>query len=55
MFHKEGYQIIMTSFVIAAAITLGVEFKLDNQFLLKIVIKMLNLIYIKIKNYHQNF
>jgi len=43
MFHKEGYQIIMTSFVIAAAITLGVEFKLDNQFLLKIFLQILAL------------
>ena len=43
MFHKEGYQIIMTSFVIAAAITLGVEFKLDNQFLLKICLQILAL------------
>lgn len=43
MFHKEGYQIIMTSFVIAAAITLGVEFKLHNQFLLKICLQILAL------------
>ena len=43
MFHKEGYQIIMTSFIIAAAITLGVEFKLDNQFLLKICLQILAL------------
>ena len=43
MFHKEGYQIIMTSFVIAAAISLGVEFKLDNQFLLKIILQILAL------------
>ena len=43
MFHKEGYQIIMTSFVIAAVITFGVEFKLNNQFLLKISLQILAL------------
>ena len=43
MFHKEGYQIIMTSFVIAIAITLGVEFKLESLFLLKISLQILAL------------
>jgi len=28
MFHKEGYQIIMTSFVLAAAIAVGAEYQL---------------------------
>ncbi len=43
MFHKEGYQIIMISFVIAIAITLGVEFKLESLFLLKISLQILAL------------
>ena len=30
MFHKEGYQIIMTSFLIAALIAIGSEYKIDN-------------------------
>jgi phosphatidylserine decarboxylase len=43
MFHKEGYQIIMISFVIAIAITLGVEFKLESLFILKISLQILAL------------
>jgi len=35
MFHKEGYQIIMTSFVLAAAIAVGAEYQLDGQTILK--------------------
>ena len=30
MFHKEGYQIILTSFLIAALIAIGSEYKIDN-------------------------
>lgn len=44
MFHKEGYQIIMTSFVIAAAIALGAEYKLENQYILKMVLQLFALI-----------
>lgn len=35
MFHKEGYQIIMTSFVLAAAIAVGAEYQLEGQTILK--------------------
>ena len=44
MFHKEGYQIIMTSFVIAAAIALGAEYKLEDQYILKMVLQLFALI-----------
>ena len=44
MFHKEGYQIIMTSFVIAAAIVLGAEYKLEDQYILKMVLQLFALI-----------
>ena len=35
MFHKEGYQIIMTSFVLAVAIAVGAEYQLEGQTILK--------------------
>ena len=41
MFHKEGHQIIMTSFLIAASIALGVEYKLENQVLFKTCLQIL--------------
>ena len=41
MFHKEGHQIIMTSFLIATSIALGVEYKLENQVLLKTCLQIL--------------
>ena len=44
MFHKEGYQIIVTSFVIAAAIALGAEYKLEDQYILKMVLQLFALI-----------
>lgn len=44
MFHKEGYQIIMTSFVIAAAIALGAEYKLEDQYILKMALQLFALI-----------
>lgn len=44
MFHKEGYQIIMTSFVIAAAIALGAEYKLEDQYILKMILQLFALI-----------
>ena len=44
MFHKEGHQIIMTSFVIAAAIALAAEYRLGDQYVLKIVLQLFSLI-----------
>ena len=44
MFHKEGYQIIMISFVIAATIALGAEFRLENFILLKTGLQVLALV-----------
>ena len=44
MFHKEGYQIIMTSFVIAAAIALGTEYKLEDHYILKMALQLFALI-----------
>ena len=44
MFHKEGHQIIMTSFVIAAAIALGAEYKLEDQYFLKMLLQVIALI-----------
>ena len=41
MFHKEGHQIIMTSFLIATSIALGVEYKLENQVLFKTCLQIL--------------
>ena len=43
MFHKEGYQIIMTTFVITAAITVLVEYKIDLQ-ALKIGVQLIALV-----------
>ena len=42
MFHKEGHQIIMTSFLIAVLIALGSEYKLENL-ILKTVIQIFSL------------
>src|SRR6056300_1896409 len=44
MFHKEGHQIIMTSFVIATAIALAAEYRLGDQYVLKIVLQLFSLI-----------
>ena len=44
MFHKEGYQIIMSSFVIAAAISITAEYKLENVFILKFFLQLFALI-----------
>ncbi|MDC3241016.1 phosphatidylserine decarboxylase family protein [Flavobacteriaceae bacterium] len=44
MFHKEGHQIIMTSFAIAAAIALAAEYRLGDQYVLKIVLQLFSLI-----------
>ena len=43
MFHKEGYQIIMTTFVITAAITVLAEYKIDLQ-ALKIGVQLIALV-----------
>ena len=43
MFHKEGYQIIMTSFLIAALIAIGSEYKIDN-FILRTVFQIFSLL-----------
>ena len=42
MFHKEGYQIILTSFLIAALIAIGSEYKIDN-FILRTVFQIFSL------------
>ena len=42
MFHKEGHQIIMTSFLIAVLIAIGSEYKLENL-ILKTVIQIFSL------------
>ncbi len=44
MFHKEGYQIIMTSFVLAAIIAVGAEYKIENQFIIKLGLQLFALI-----------
>jgi phosphatidylserine decarboxylase len=44
MFHKEGYQIIMTSFVLAAAIAVGAEYQLEGQTILKFGLKLFALV-----------
>ena len=44
MFHKEGYQIIMTSFVLAAIIALGAEYKIENPYLVKLGLQLFALI-----------
>ena len=43
MFHKEGYQIIMTTFVLTVAITVLAEYNIDLK-LLKIGIQLLAVI-----------
>ena len=43
MFHKEGYQIIMTTFVITAAIAVLAEYKIDLQ-VLKIGVQLIALV-----------
>ena len=43
MFHKEGYQIIMTTFVITAAISVLAEYKIDLQ-ALKIGVQLIALV-----------
>ena len=43
MFHKEGYQIIMTTFVITAAIAVLAEYKIDLQ-ALKIGVQLIALV-----------
>ena len=43
MFHKEGYQIIMTSFLIAALIAIGSEYNIDN-FILRTVFQIFSLL-----------
>lgn len=43
MFHKEGYQIILTSFLIAALIAIGSEYKIDN-FILRTVFQIFSLL-----------
>jgi len=44
MFHKEGYQIIMTSFVLAAIIAVGAEYKIENPYILKLGVQLFALI-----------
>ena len=44
MFHKEGYQIIMTSFLITAGLAVVSEYTIENQFLLRIGIQISALI-----------
>jgi len=44
MFHKEGYQIIMTSFVLAAAIAVGAEYQLEGQTILKFGLQLFALV-----------
>ena len=43
MFHKEGYQIIMTTFVLTVAITVLAEYNIDLK-LLKIGVQLLAVI-----------
>ena len=43
MFHKEGFQIILTSFLIAALIAIGSEYKIDN-FILRNVFQIFSLL-----------
>ena len=43
MFHKEGYHIIMTSFLIAALIAIGSEYKIDN-FILRTIFQIISLL-----------
>lgn len=44
MFHKEGYQIIMTSFVLAAIIAVGAEYKIENPYVVKLGLQLFALI-----------
>ena len=44
MFHKEGYQIIMTSFVITAGIAVISEYTIEDQTLIKIGIQIVALV-----------
>ena len=44
MFHKEGYQIIMTSFVLAAIIALGAEYKIESPYVVKLGLQLFALI-----------
>jgi phosphatidylserine decarboxylase len=41
MFHREGYQIIMTSFVLSAGIVIFTEYKVDDFPVLRFVIQLL--------------
>ena len=43
MFHKEGYHIIMTSFLIATLIAIGSEYKIDN-FILRTIFQIISLL-----------
>ena len=44
MFHKEGYQIIMTSFVLAAIIAVGAEYKIESPYVVKLGLQLFALI-----------
>ena len=44
MFHKEGYQIIMTSFVLAAIIAISAEYKIENPCILKLGLQLFALV-----------
>lgn len=44
MFHKEGYQIIMTSFVLAVILAVGAEYKIENPYFLKLGLQLFALI-----------
>ena len=44
MFHKEGYQIIMTSFVLAAIIAVGAEYKIENPYVVRLGLQLFALI-----------
>ena len=44
MFHKEGYQIIMISFVITAGIAVLSEYTIEDQTLIKIGIQIVALV-----------
>ena len=53
MFHKEGYQIILTSFLIAALIAIGSEYKIDN-FILRTVFQIFSLLINKVYYLNSN-
>ena len=44
MFHKEGHQIIMTSFVLAAIIAVGAEYKIESPYVVKLGLQLFALI-----------